>query len=196
MIVQLSSGMGPYECELAVTGIFNALKKEFPDIHKYYSHKSKSNNKGCTSILFTTNEDLSFLDGTIQWICQSPIRSNYECKNWFIDVNIIKEKDVYNIRDVKFRTFKTNRYNKQNKIQESSGVEAIHIPTRLRALCADEHSQYLNKQRALEKLNALIQVKEADISRNHNKKILNEYSDTAHKNIIRVYKGLDFKLVG
>ena len=31
MIVQLSSGMGPYECELAVTGIFNALKKEFPD---------------------------------------------------------------------------------------------------------------------------------------------------------------------
>ena len=32
MIVQLSSGQGPSECELAVLKLYEALKKEYPDI--------------------------------------------------------------------------------------------------------------------------------------------------------------------
>ena len=32
MILQISSGMGPVECRVAVGGIFRALKNEYPDI--------------------------------------------------------------------------------------------------------------------------------------------------------------------
>ncbi|WP_026507916.1 hypothetical protein [Butyrivibrio sp. MC2013] len=32
MMLQISSGMGPVECRVAVGGIFRALQKEFPDI--------------------------------------------------------------------------------------------------------------------------------------------------------------------
>lgn len=32
MIMQISSGMGPVECRVAVGGIFGQIQKEFPDI--------------------------------------------------------------------------------------------------------------------------------------------------------------------
>ena len=35
---------------------------------------------------FTVEKDLSFLEGSVQWICQSPFRENHKRKNWFINV--------------------------------------------------------------------------------------------------------------
>lgn len=67
MIVQLSSGQGPSECELAVLKLYEALKKEYPDIEFLSAHEARE--KGCyTSIIFTTERDLSDLEGSIQWI--------------------------------------------------------------------------------------------------------------------------------
>ena len=52
MIVQLSSGQGPSECELAVLKLYEALKKEYPDIEFLSAHEARE--KGCyTSIIFT-----------------------------------------------------------------------------------------------------------------------------------------------
>lgn len=65
MIVQISSGQGPAECELAVCKLFGALKKEYPDIEELSSHRSR--NQGClTSVLFFTERDLSHLEGSVQ----------------------------------------------------------------------------------------------------------------------------------
>ena len=41
MIIQISSGQGPAECELAVSKLFKALKKEYSDIELLYSHASR-----------------------------------------------------------------------------------------------------------------------------------------------------------
>ena len=73
MIIQLSSGQGPAECELAVKKLYDSLKREFPDIEMISSHEAKRT-EGCTSILFQTEQDLSGLEGSIQWICRSPYR--------------------------------------------------------------------------------------------------------------------------
>ena len=92
MIVQLSSGQGPSECELAVLKLYEALKKEYPDIEFLSAHEARE--KGCyTSIIFTTERDLSDLEGSIQWICRSPFRPNHKRKNWFVDVSIIPEME-------------------------------------------------------------------------------------------------------
>lgn len=45
MIVQLSSGQGPSECELAVLKLYEALKKEYPDIEFLSAHEARE--KGC-----------------------------------------------------------------------------------------------------------------------------------------------------
>lgn len=73
MLVQISSGQGPAECEIAVEKLYKELKAEFGDLEILQSHTSRFSN-GFTSILFSTENDLSDLEGTIQWICQSPIR--------------------------------------------------------------------------------------------------------------------------
>lgn len=58
------------ECELAVSKLYYALKKEYLEIMLL----SKRNSRGqgcCTSILFTIGQDLAGLEGAIQWICKS-----------------------------------------------------------------------------------------------------------------------------
>ncbi|MCR5101662.1 MAG: peptide chain release factor-like protein, partial [Butyrivibrio sp.] len=71
MIIQISSGQGPIECEIAVSKLYYSLKKEYPDIKEINSHYSRHTNQ-LTSIMFETDSDLSDLEGTVQWICQSP----------------------------------------------------------------------------------------------------------------------------
>ena len=77
MIIQISSGPGPAECELAVVKLYNSLKKEYKDLELLNNHEARTH--GCsTSIMFSTNEDLSFLEGTVQWICESPFRPHHK----------------------------------------------------------------------------------------------------------------------
>lgn len=52
MIIQLSSGQGPAECELAVSLLFDALKKEHPDIKLIADHKAKSKSQTATLPFF------------------------------------------------------------------------------------------------------------------------------------------------
>uniref|UniRef100_UPI004025308F hypothetical protein n=1 Tax=Agathobacter sp. TaxID=2021311 RepID=UPI004025308F len=73
MIMQLSSGQGPAECELTVVKLYNSLKAEHNDIELIQKHNSRTPGC-CTSIMFTTKDDLSDLEGTVQWICESPFR--------------------------------------------------------------------------------------------------------------------------
>lgn len=81
MIIQISSGQGPAECELAVSKLYGALKREYPDITLLSSHAARQEG-GYTSVLFSTEEDLSELEGSVQWICRSPFRPDHKRKNW------------------------------------------------------------------------------------------------------------------
>ena len=88
MVVQISSGQGPSECQLAAAKLFEALQKEYKDLRNV--SYTKGEEKGCFhSIRFETEHDLSGLEGTVLWICQSPFRRNHRRKNWYVDVSII-----------------------------------------------------------------------------------------------------------
>ena len=105
MILQLSSGQGPVECELAVGKLLAALKLEFPDIEVLSKHESKFC-EGYTSVLLSTGKDLSHLEGSIQWTCQSPFRPHHKRKNWFVDVSIIPEiENICTNREIRFERF-------------------------------------------------------------------------------------------
>ena len=114
MILQISSGMGPIECRAAVGGIFRALEKEFPDIEMITGVKGEVEG-AYSSIIFTSEQDLSALAGTMQWVCKSGYRPGHKRKNWFVDVSIIEEPDEVDekitedkIRIEKFHMFGCN----------------------------------------------------------------------------------------
>lgn len=67
MIIQVSSGQGPPECELAVGKLYESLCKEYPDMELLSCHKSRHSGL-YSSVLLSSEADLSELDGSVQWI--------------------------------------------------------------------------------------------------------------------------------
>ena len=207
MIIQLSSGQGPAECELAVKKLYDSLKREFPDIEMISSHEAKRK-EGCTSILFQTEQDLSGLEGSIQWICRSPYRPNHKRKNWFVDVSVISEaenirkdtsmprcgeKEVYKENEIRFERFHCGGKGGQNVNKVETGVRLIHIPTGITVTSTSERSQYANKKDALSKLNAILGQMELEEKKKQTNSAWQEHTKIVRGNPVRVYEGMDFK---
>ena len=156
MIVQISAGQGPAECELAVVKLFNSLKSEYKDIELIQKHDAKTPGC-CTSIMFYTADDLSELEGTVQWICESPFRPHHKRKNWFVDVSIIPKQEVIcTDNNVRFERFHCGGKGGQNVNKVETGVRLTHIPTGIVVTSTSERTQLLNRKDALCKLHLLL----------------------------------------
>lgn len=197
MIIQLSSGQGPEECEFAVGKLFETLKKEYPDIEMLSSHVSRYSKEGCyTSILFDTECDLSGLEGTILWICKSPFRTNHKRKNWYVDVSVIPETEqTVDDTEIRFERFHCGGKGGQNVNKVETGVRLTHIATGISVTSTIERSQYLNRKKALAKLKAILQQTEQDKRQRQVDNAWREHNRIIRGNPVRTYQGKEFKLV-
>ena len=193
MIIQISSGQGPVECEYAVSKLYNILKTEFPDIKEISSHKSRFSD--CyTSIMFESESDLRELEGTIQCIFPSPFRPNHKRKNWFVDVSIIPEQEVIcTDQNIKFERFHCGGNGGQNVNKVETGVRLIHIPTGITVTSTAERSQLLNKKDALEKLSTILADKQLAQQKLQINNAWKEHNRIIRGNPVRIYEGKSFK---
>lgn len=193
MLVQISSGQGPAECEIAVEKLYKELNAEFGDLEILQSHTSRFSN-GYTSILFSTENDLSDLEGTIQWICQSPIRPNHKRKNWYMDVSIIKEvPKICKDQEFKFERFHCGGNGGQNVNKVETGVRLTHIPTGITVTSTAQRSQSQNRQDAVKKINAILVAQEISNKSKQTNDAWKEHTHIIRGNPIRVYEGINFK---
>lgn len=194
MIVQLSAGQGPPECQLAVAKLFDALQKEYGELELISS--TVGYEKGCyDSIRFRTEQDLSCLEGTVLWICRSPFRENHKRKNWYVDVSVIPEQtEIASEQEYRIEKFHSGGKGGQNVNKVETGVRIIHQPTGLVSQCTEERSQFRNKQRAMERL----QEKLAELKKEEEAKQTNaawrEHTRIIRGNPVRVYEGEKFRL--
>lgn len=193
MLVQISSGQGPAECELAVGKLYKALAAEFEDIKLVEAREART--EGCfTSILFTTEEDLSGIEGSIQWVCRSPFRSNHKRKNWFVDVSIIPEAESLSMEgEIRWEAFRSPGNGGQHVNTTDSGVRLLHIPTGITITSTAERSQLQNKKDALRKLQARLTEENQKALAKQSNTAWQQHTQIVRGNPVRVYEGEGFK---
>lgn len=202
MLVQISSGRGPAECELAVGKMLIALQKEFSEVEVIECTHGKEKNT-FASVIVQLKENIDDLEGTVQWTCQSPYRPFHKRKNWYIQITIMKDfitlqheinQDI-NVRGkIHVQTFRCSGKGGQHVNKVETGVRIIHEPTGIIAISTEARSQYLNKQIAINRLCQMIS--EQNIKQMEKEKDIawRTHAQIIRGNPIRIYKGLDFTL--
>lgn len=197
MILQISSGQGPVECELAVRFLYESLQKEFSR-HSFVI-KDKNESRFCdgwTSVIFETSADLAFLEGSVEWKCQSYLRPGHKRKNWFVDISLIPElHQCAESKEVEWQFFRCGGNGGQNVNKVETGVRLIHKETGITVTCTEERSQALNRKRALEKLELELMNRVSVEKAKQKVAAWSSSNQIVRGNPVRIYSGKDFKLM-
>ena len=200
IILHLSSGQGPEECQWVIAQLVTAFAREAA-AQGLGCEPVEPVTGLCASALLRVTGDGSDAfaaarTGTIRWIGTSPFRPTHKRRNWFVAVTRAPDAGhVPEFRDcdVRYQAFRASGPGGQHVNTTDSAVRAIHVPTGLATVSQDQRSQFANRKIARLKLAMIfddrrrrgtVEGKRALWSRNH---------ELERGNAVRTYEGQGFK---
>lgn len=198
-----SAGRGPGECQLAVTGLVAALMEEAAKSGiKAALVESEPGPYGPLSALVGLDgEGAGTLarswEGSVLWICPSPLRPGWGRKNWFVGVSLLAlppPSSAVREGDLRVETMRSSGAGGQHVNKTESAVRITHLPTGAVAVAREERSQHRNRALAMARLHAVLADQVQQASRQADRDRWNRHDSLERGNPVRTYLGPDFRL--
>jgi peptide chain release factor len=167
--LQITSGRGPAECQLAVAKLAGVIEKDarVSGLSCELLDAVEGSERGTllSALLSIEGETAAAFaaryKGSVLWVCPSPFRPTHKRKNWFVGVDVLNPPDVatsggIKTSDVVIEAMRASGPGGQHVNKTESAVRATHKPTGLVAVAREERSQAMNKRLALARLAGLL----------------------------------------
>lgn len=144
IILHLSSGQGPKECEWVVAQLVHALCREGVAGGLVCEPVEPVEGPVATALLRISGDGAEAFAasciGTIRWIGTSPFRPLHKRRNWFVGVQPVRidaQSPDLRDEDIRYHTFRASGPGGQHVNKTDSAVRAMHLPTGLARRRAD-----------------------------------------------------------
>jgi len=186
--LQISTAQGPAECrifarfilgkllaEAQAKGIDIELVTETADKHGILSATLKLAGQKAESLAQTWQ-------GTLQWVCPSPVRPKHPRKNWYIGVFRMPDMpEMPSESEIEFQTCRSGGKGGQHVNKTESAVRATHKESGISVRVESERSQHANKKLAV----MLLAQKLAE----HHAGQTDDYARAQHSRLYQVERG-------
>jgi peptide chain release factor len=209
MWLQITAGRGPVECQLAVRKLADVLEREarVAGLACEVLDAVEGDARGAMlSALLSLEGDAvtAFAarnQGSVLWICASPLRPGHKRKNWFVGVDVLSPPDTggstqIKLSDVTFEAMRASGPGGQHVNKTESAVRATHKPTGLVTTAREERSQAMNKRLALARLARLIAAGATAAEADADRQRWAQHDQLERGRPTRTFKGPEFREQG
>jgi len=200
IILHLSSGQGPKECEWVVAELAHALCREGRAAGLFCEPIEPIQGPIASALLRISGDGAEAFAatcvGTIRWIGTSPFRPLHKRRNWFVGVRpvqIAEQSPDLRERDIRYQTFRASGPGGQHVNKTDSAVRATHLPTGLVAVSQDQRSQFANKKIARLKLAAVFDDRRRAGEVQGKRAVWDQNRELERGNAVRTYEGERFR---
>ena len=206
--LQITSGRGPAECQLAVAHLTRRIEREAKalglTVELLGSEAGDERGTLRSSLLSISGAAAAAFSaanrGSVQWIAPSPFRPGHKRKNWFVGVDILtppdeQEAGAIKTSDVVLEAMRASGPGGQHVNKTESAVRATHRPTGLVATAREERSQAMNKRLALARLAAALAERVESARAGASESLWTRHDALERGQPRRIFKGPDFREV-
>lgn len=201
IILHLSAGQGPCECEWVVAELARVLCREGEAEGLDCEPVEPLSGTAPSVLLRVVGEGAERFAaariGTIRWIGASPFRPLHKRRNWFVGVAPApRADDIPDFReeDIRYQTLRASGPGGQHVNKTDSAVRATHLPTGIATLSQDQRSQFANKKIARLKLVMLFDEQRRAGDAGGKRALWGQNRDLERGNAVRSYEGAGFRL--
>lgn len=200
IILHLSSGQGPKECDWVVAELAKALCREGSAAGLVCEPIEPLQGPTASALLRVSGDGAEAFAaaciGTIRWIGASPFRPLHKRRNWFVGVQLVQtaeQSPELREEDVRYQTFRASGPGGQHVNKTDSAVRATHLPTGLVAASQDQRSQFANKKIARLKLVMLLDDRRRTGEAGGKRALWDQNRELERGNSVRTYEGERFR---
>jgi peptide chain release factor len=200
ILLHLSSGQGPQECEWVVAELAHALCREGAAAGLACELVEPIAGPVASALLRVSGAEAEGFAaaciGTIRWVGASPFRPLHKRRNWFVGVRRVRaDAETPDLRDedIRYQTLRASGPGGQHVNKTDSAVRATHLPTGFATLSQDQRSQFANKKIARLKLAMLLDDRRRADEAGGKRALWDQNRELERGNAVRTYEGERFR---